>query len=374
MSFNPYNNCYNNNYNNCCTPVQYYVPVVPGCQGPTGLRGPTGPGSEGTTGFMGPTGLMGETGPEGKTGPTGKQGEIGYTGNTGPTGTFGPLGTNWADYIYWDNTATPPQWVVSTDSVRILKDAGQINQGQYAVAIGYETAQINQLDNSIAIGYQAGQDNQQDNSIAIGYQAGQISQQQQSVAIGYLAGQISQHNNTIIISAQGTALNSATANAFYAGPVRTATVTGALMIYDTTNKEITISSAATSATNKTFVIDHPDKPDRYLVHACVEGPEAAVYYRGKSEIERDSDSVTIILPNYVAKLAQEFTIQITPIFSGTRRKQLTYEVTEVQSGAFTVYGEPGKFFWHVYGKRADIEVEPLRSEVQVKGTGPYRWL
>ena len=26
-----------------CTPIQYYIPPTPGCQGPTGIRGPTGP-------------------------------------------------------------------------------------------------------------------------------------------------------------------------------------------------------------------------------------------------------------------------------------------------------------------------------------------
>jgi hypothetical protein len=34
-------------------------------------------------------------------------------------------------------------------------------------------------------------------------------------------------------------------------------------------------------TSKTFIIDHPIKKDKYLVHACVEGPETGVYYRGK---------------------------------------------------------------------------------------------
>ena len=35
---------------------------------------------------------------------------------------------------------------------------------------------------------------------------------------------------------------------------------------------------------KTFVIDHPDDENKYLVHVCLEGPEAGVYYRGKAEV------------------------------------------------------------------------------------------
>jgi len=33
--------------------------------------------------------------------------------------------------------------------------------------------------------------------------------------------------------------------------------------------------------SKTFVREHPLNKDKYLVHACLEGPEAGVYYRGE---------------------------------------------------------------------------------------------
>ena len=35
---------------------------------------------------------------------------------------------------------------------------------------------------------------------------------------------------------------------------------------------------------KTFVIEHPNNVDKFLVHGCLEGPEAGVYYRGKDKI------------------------------------------------------------------------------------------
>jgi hypothetical protein len=36
--------------------------------------------------------------------------------------------------------------------------------------------------------------------------------------------------------------------------------------------------------------------------------------------------------------------------------------------------EPVKFYWHVYAKRHDIEVEPLKYQINVKGDGPYKWI
>jgi hypothetical protein len=124
---------------------------------------------------------------------------------------------------------------------------------------------------------------------------------------------------------------------------------------------------------KTFIIDHPIDAERYLVHGCLEGPEFGIYYRGIGVIEEGLESVGIQLPNYVEKIGVDFTVQITPIFSGQRRKD-AHEATEVQHGAFVVYGPPGRFYWHVYAKRSSVEVEPLRRNVEVKGSGPYQWM
>ena len=79
------------------------------------------------------------------------------------------------------------------------------------------------------------------------------------------------------------------------------------------------------------------------------------------------------LPDYVSTLGYDFTVQITPIFSGVKRTE-SYEASRVCSGKFAVHGSPGEFFWHVYGKRNDIGVEPLKDAVEVKGNGPYKWI
>lgn len=121
---------------------------------------------------------------------------------------------------------------------------------------------------------------------------------------------------------------------------------------------------------KTFVIDHPTNKEKYLVHACLEGPEAGVYYRGKGEII-NNESTTIDLPYYVQSLASDFTVNVTPIFNG---KINVLNSSEVVDNKFTVYGENCRFHWIVYGKRLDIEVEPMKSETNVKGDGPYLYI
>ena len=57
--------------------------------------------------------------------------------------------------------------------------------------------------------------------------------------------------------------------------------------------------------------------DRYLVHACLEGPEAGIYYRGKATITND-ENIKIELPGYVKHIGTNFTINITKIFSGKK--------------------------------------------------------
>jgi hypothetical protein len=241
--------------------------------------------------------------------------------------------------------------------------AGQTSQQNYACAIGFQAGQNNQGFASFANGYQAGNSTQGSGALAIGYEAGYANQGTNAVAIGLRAGYTNQHANSIVINATGTVLTSSNADALFIAPIRSGSTTSALY-YNTQTKEIT------SSTNKTFVIDHPINKNKYLVHACLEGPESGVYYRGKCEIV-NNESVIIHLPDYVDALATDFTVQITPIYSG---KIITLNSSEVTNNSFTVNGENCKFFWLVQGKRTNIDVEPFKSSVDVKGTGPYKWI
>ena len=122
---------------------------------------------------------------------------------------------------------------------------------------------------------------------------------------------------------------------------------------------------------KTFIIDHPIDSSRYLVHGCVEGPEVGVYYRGRASIT--SNSTTIRLPPYVPEFANNFTVQLTPLYIPGQPSNI-YTTTDVIGGQFTVYGPPGEFFWHVHGSRGSLVTEPLKTNVTIKGDGPYKYI
>lgn len=243
--------------------------------------------------------------------------------------------------------------------------AGQDNQGTSAIAIGENAGQTSQLNGAIAIGKHAGQLNSQGtSSIAIGVEAGNDNQGAYSIAIGNQAGPTNQAPNSIILNASITSLNAGNSGTFIypINPYTVAGPTGALQ-YNLNTKEITYNTA------KTFVIDHPTISAKYLVHACLEGPESGVYYRGTSVIEYTEK--TIVLPDYVCSFSTDFTVIVTPIYNGKMR---FLNCSRVVNNSFTVYGEPGEFDWHVFGKRGDINVEPDKNIVQVKGDGPYKYI
>ena len=269
--------------------------------------------------------------------------------------------------------AIGPSSSATNNSVGIGYNAGNPSSGDNVVAIGYQAGQNSQGASAVAIGYGAGNIGQAASSIAIGNYAGNSSQLANSIAIGNGAGQTSQAANTIVLNSSGASFNTngATSRAqtgsggLFVKNLRTSTNTGNnVMIYDTSNNEIIYSSA------KTFVIPHPTDEAKYLVHACLEGPEAGVYYRGESEII-NNESIEIELPSYVNSLATNFTVQVTGIYDG---KIKVYNATRVKDGKFQVFGENGEFTWLVHGLRNSIVVEPEKSKVDVKGTGPYLWV
>jgi hypothetical protein len=143
------------------------------------------------------------------------------------------------------------------------------------------------------------------------------------------------------------------------------TATSNLVWYNSSTNQLNYTGS------KSFIIEHPLDKNKLLVHACLEGPEAGVYYRGTGEIT-NAESVIISLPEYVDKLASDFTIQITPIYDG---KINVLNSSEVENNKFIVYGNNCKFYWTVYGKRLTIDnIEPNKLDVSVQGFGPYLWI
>ncbi len=111
--------------------------------------------------------------------------------------------------------------------------------------------------------------------------------------------------------------------------------------------------------SKNFCIPHPLAPaEKQLVHACIEGPEAAVYYRGEGRLT--AGSATVRLPEYFEALTRREgrTVQITPIGApGEPVSALC--ASRVVEGRFTVSAFDARnpsqeFYWEVKAVRADI--------------------
>ena len=108
---------------------------------------------------------------------------------------------------------------------------------------------------------------------------------------------------------------------------------------------------------KPFDIPHPSKEGWRLRHACIEGPEVGVYFRGRLK----NDNI-IELPWYWKDLVHvdSISVQIQPI--GAHQdiivKRWDAEKVEVQAKP----GFPINCFYHVYAERKDIN--PLITEYE----------
>jgi hypothetical protein len=104
------------------------------------------------------------------------------------------------------------------------------------------------------------------------------------------------------------------------------------------------------SSKKNFDIPHPTKEGWRLTHACLEGPEAAVYFRG-----RLTNKSIIKLPEYWKKLVDSttITVSITPI--GSHQDIIVKRVSNVEIALQSKGGFPIDCFYHVFGERMDTE-------------------
>lgn len=155
---------------------------------------------------------------------------------------------------------------------------------------------------------------------------------------------------------------------------------------DTGSPQTSIQIHAINPTNpsqtvfKTFIIDHPTDRSRYLVHAALEGPEGAVFYRGSGRLE--NGEARIELPPYFEALTCRGgrTVQLTNVDGFDRLAVRSQEGVKIVDGAFVVMSEnpesEQRFDWEVKAVRADaptLRVEPRKDQVTVSGFGPYTY-
>ena len=105
------------------------------------------------------------------------------------------------------------------------------------------------------------------------------------------------------------------------------------------------------AVSKSFLIDHPTKPNYKLQYACLEGPENGVYVRGKLNgrvIELPEYWVNLVDPNTI-------TVDLTPIGKFQKLYVDRIEDNKIFVDNSNVVGGNCNCFYTVWAERKDIE-------------------
>ena len=126
--------------------------------------------------------------------------------------------------------------------------------------------------------------------------------------------------------------------------------------FTTTGK--VICGSLSSGLPKSFDIKHPSKEGWRLRYACIEGPEAGVYYRGRLKNQK-----IIKLPYYWKDLVSvdSITVQLQPI--GAHQDIIVKRWDDENIYLQAQGGLPINCFYHVYAERNDID----KLEVEYEG-------
>jgi len=115
------------------------------------------------------------------------------------------------------------------------------------------------------------------------------------------------------------------------------------------------------SSKKNFDIPHPTKEGWRLTHSCLEGPEAAVYVRGKL-----INTNIIKLPEYWEKLVDPdtITVSVTPIGSHQNIFVKRFDTTEIVLESKENISVC--CFYHIFGERIDTEKLIVEYERDIK--------
>ena len=114
----------------------------------------------------------------------------------------------------------------------------------------------------------------------------------------------------------------------------------------TINSDVEITGEL-RATSKSFLIDHPTKPNMKLQYGNLEGPEHGVYVRGKVSAEG-----LIELPDYWTGLVDEdtITVQLTPIGLPTQHYVTSVSDNQIEVSAEGVVNA----YYIIHAERKDL--------------------
>ena len=176
------------------------------------------------------------------------------------------------------------------------------------------------------------------------------------------------YTNSIVLDAS-CIIDTSGNNSFFVSPIRSG-ITGPNVLYYGADKDYEITYGP-----KSFIIDHPLDKNKYLVHACLEGPEAGVYYRGSVNIiDENLLEAEVVLADYVKVFAYDYTVHVTPIITCKKLIPIV-AASSVIDGKFNIFtNSVCKVDYIVFGKRQSFEIEPDKNSVNVKGDGPYKYI
>jgi hypothetical protein len=174
--------------------------------------------------------------------------------------------------------------------------------------------------------------------------------------------------NTVASQGGWAIRNSSGVLTFYTGAANGAvgsTITATEVMRISSNGNVGIGTSSPSyklqvagsfaATTKSFVIDHPTKPDMKLRYGSLESPYHGVRLTGESET---INGVCVVkLPNYIHGLCKHegSQVQITNIKHG---KVLWVDSIDIDNDEFTIATEEAgnyKFYWSFTAIRKDVE-------------------
>jgi hypothetical protein len=106
------------------------------------------------------------------------------------------------------------------------------------------------------------------------------------------------------------------------------------------------------ATTKLFDIQHPTKEGHRLAHACLEGPEHAVYTRGRVCNGKN----VIDLPEYWDGLVDYETITVQLTCLGSHQNVIVKRISPVERKVYlqSQGGMPVDAFYHIMAQRKDV--------------------
>ena len=101
---------------------------------------------------------------------------------------------------------------------------------------------------------------------------------------------------------------------------------------------------------KLFDMPHPSTAGMRLAHACIEGPEVSVFYRGRCR-----NSKEIVLPSYWKDLVHtnSISVQLQPV--GAHQDIIVKRWDDEKVYLQSKGGMPIDCFYHIYAERKDVK-------------------